>query len=94
MVIEAMRNIIYTAGPSVYVLVQALPFGLQQFECVLATSGHMVISRAEFPQAHDSTGRDRWQLTHRLTLLDEIAPEVTLTHDARGSSVSTRSVVF
>ena len=70
MIIDTMRNVIYMAGPGEYDLLQALPPGTQQFHCILAPSGHMMIPCAEFPSSSttDSTGRGRLQLTPQLSL--------------------------
>ena len=58
------------AGLGEYDLLQALPPGTQQFNCILAPSGHMMIPCAEFPSstASESTGRGRLQLTPQLAL--------------------------
>ena len=70
MVIDTMRNTIYMAGPGEYDLLQALPPGTQQFNCILAPSGHMMIPCAEFPShtALETAGRGRLQLTPQLAL--------------------------
>ena len=70
MVIDTMRNTIYMAGPGEYDMLQALPPGTQQFNCILAPSGHMMIPCAEFPSstALETTGRGRLQLTPQLAL--------------------------
>ncbi|MFM7990439.1 MAG: hypothetical protein ACKPKO_65090, partial [Candidatus Fonsibacter sp.] len=56
--------------PGDYDLMQALPPGTQQFNCILAPSGHMMIPCAEFPDPtkSDSVGRGRLQLMPQLTL--------------------------
>ena len=70
MIIDTMRNTIYMAGLGEYDLLQALPPGTQQFNCILAPSGHMMIPCAEFPSstAPDLTGRGRLQLTPQLAI--------------------------
>ena len=70
MIIDTMRNTIYMAGPGEYDLLQALPPGTQQFNCILAPSGHMMIPCAEFASSTvlESTGRGRLQLTPQLAL--------------------------
>ena len=47
-IIDTTSRIIYMAGPGDYDLMQALPPGAQQFQCVLAPSGDMMIPCAEF----------------------------------------------
>ncbi|MFM7982511.1 MAG: hypothetical protein ACKPKO_24635, partial [Candidatus Fonsibacter sp.] len=70
MLIDTMRNAIYMVGPGDYDLMQALPPGTQQFNCILAPSGHMMIPCAEFldPTKSDSVGRGILQLMPQLTL--------------------------
>ena len=70
MLIDTMRNAIYMVGPGDYDLMQALPPGTQQFNCIVAPSGHMMIPCAEFPSpiAPDAVGRGRLQLMPQLTL--------------------------
>ena len=81
MLIDTMRNAIYMVGPGDYDLMQALPPGTQQFNCILAPSGHMMIPCAEFPSPtkSDSVGRGRLQLMPQLTLpVEHVETEIEI----------------
>ena len=75
MIIDTTQNVIYMAGPGGYDLMQALPPGTQQFNCILAPSGHMMVPCAEFPTIHDVNNRGILRLTPELALPVEIMPE-------------------
>jgi hypothetical protein len=91
MIIDMSKNMIYMAGAGDYDMMRALPPGTQQFSCVLAPSGHMMIPCAEFQLAADTTSRGRLKLTPQLSL------PVQIVSDAQSSSAQmprTRAVAF
>ena len=75
MLIDTMRNTIYMVGLGEYDLMSSLPPGTQQFGCVVAPSGPMMIPCAEFQVAQEAANRGRLQLTPQLVLLVEEVPE-------------------
>ena len=68
MLIDTIRNTIYMVGPGEYDLMSSLSPGTQQFACVLAPSGHMMIPCAEFQVAQEAANRGRLQHTPQLVL--------------------------
>ena len=80
MIIDTSKNMIYMAGAGDYDMMRALPAGTQQFSCVLAPSGHMMIPCAESQIAADTSSRGRLKLTPQLSL------PVQIVSDAQSSS--------
>ena len=78
MINDTTQNVIVMAGPGDYNLMQALPPGTQQFNCILAPSRHMMIPCAEFPVAHEASNRGVLRLAPELALPVEIIPESQL----------------
>ena len=50
-IVDTARSIVYMVGLGHYDLMRALPPGTQQFDCVQAPSGHLMLPCVEFPDS-------------------------------------------
>ena len=75
MVIDNTKDTVYMNGLGHCDLTQALPPGTQQFNCVLAPSGHMMIPCVRCPVASDAANRGKIRLTPEFMLSVEVVPE-------------------
>ena len=62
------------AGPGDYDLTRTRSPGTQQFDCVLAPAGHLMLPCAEFQSKQTNSQRGRLQLTPQLALPVETTP--------------------
>ena len=94
LLIDTTKNTVYMAGYGDYDLMQALPPGTQQFNCVLPHSGHMMIPCVELQVASEVGSRGRLRLTHELMLPVEGVPEEEPQVAGQPQSDITRVVAF
>ena len=91
--IDATRNAIYMAGPGDYDLMRALPPGTQQFNCVLAPSGNLMLPCAELQNPAEQGHRGRLRLTPELALPAEVMSEATAAAEVPQETM-TRAVAY